>query len=73
MYNVVSIITELLLQDQLDELYDKAPSVDSHQLAQVLSCASTMITPESASVGLPDFPLDNLTKAAALLEAVSGV
>lgn len=57
-------------QDQLNELYDSAPSVDSHHLAQLLSCASTLITPESASVGLPDFPLDNLPKVVSILEAV---
>ena len=58
-------------QDQLHELYQTAPSIDSHRLAQMLSCASTLITQESASIGLPDFPLDNLSKAAALLDAVS--
>ena len=61
------------LQDQLNELYEAAPSVESHRLAQVLSCASTLVTQESATIGLPDFPLDNLSKLASILEVVSTV
>ena len=30
------------------------------RLAQVLSFATTMLTDESKSLGLPDFPIDNL-------------
>jgi len=58
-------------QDQLNDIYATAPSVSSNILAQVLSCGSTLVTSDSASLGLPDFPLENLSRVSFILELVS--
>ncbi|CAK8678183.1 unnamed protein product [Clavelina lepadiformis] len=65
-------VYHLAFSDQLSEIYENAPSIDSHVLAKLLSCASTLVTQESSSLGLPDFPLDNLPKATSILERVPG-
>ncbi|XP_075230942.1 von Willebrand factor A domain-containing protein c12.2 [Lycorma delicatula] len=40
--------------------------VDPSKLTSLLSCSFTMISSESAALGLPDFPLDNVLPAAKL-------
>lgn len=44
-----------------------APNVDSGKLSQLLSCAHALVTQEAISLGLPDFPLDNLFSAAIIM------
>lgn len=44
-----------------------APSVPQDKLEKILSCAFAMVSKESASLGLPDFPLDNLPLGASIL------
>jgi len=44
-----------------------APNVDGAVLSQLLSCCHALVTEEAASLGLLDFPLDNLPVAATIL------
>ena len=44
--------------------------VDSDALARMLSFCQTMLTEESAGLGLPDFPIENLYKGVAVMNAV---
>uniref|UniRef100_F6QXZ7 von Willebrand factor A domain-containing protein 8 n=1 Tax=Ciona intestinalis TaxID=7719 RepID=F6QXZ7_CIOIN len=61
-------VYHLGFSDQLEELYKTAPSVNETLLAETLSCASALVTQDSANLGLPHFPLDNLIKAAKIME-----
>lgn len=54
-------------QEQLAALKSLAPHVDGATLSQLLSCCHALITEEAVSLGLPDFPLDNLSSAAIIL------
>lgn len=40
------------------------------RVSQLLSCATTLCSQESASLGLPDFPVDNLPAAIRVLVSV---
>lgn len=55
-----------LFQDLLDELQEKYPELDA-RLPQLLSVAFALSSVESRSLGLPDFPLENIEKVAAQL------
>ncbi|CAG2061587.1 unnamed protein product, partial [Timema podura] len=55
-------------QDHLDRLHTLAPSVDPAQISHLVSCCYALLSQESASLGLPDFPADNLETAVAILE-----
>ncbi|XP_076231251.1 von Willebrand factor A domain-containing protein c12.2 [Calliopsis andreniformis] len=55
-------------EDQLENLKKLAPNVDPGKLAQLVSCAHALITQEAVSLGLPDFPLDNLPSAAIIMD-----
>nr|CAD7197514.1 unnamed protein product [Timema douglasi] len=54
-------------QDHLDRLHTLAPSVDPAQISHLLSCCYALLSQESTSLGLPDFPADNLETAVAIL------
>lgn len=54
-------------QEQLDELKRLASNVDPGKLSQLLSCCHALVTEEALNLGLPDFPLDNVTSAALIL------
>ncbi|XP_054285808.1 von Willebrand factor A domain-containing protein 8 [Macrosteles quadrilineatus] len=54
-------------QSLLEWLSAVHPSAPQSQLAQLVSAASTLLSPESGTLGLPDFPTDNLDKAAHLM------
>lgn len=54
-------------KEQFDALKNLAPTVDVGKLSQLLSCAHALITQEAFAIGLPDFPLDNLSSAALIL------
>jgi len=56
--------------DQLEQMYKTAPSIDTNTLANILSCATTLVTQDSASLGLPDFPLHNISKTVPIIEAI---
>nr|XP_018907546.1 PREDICTED: von Willebrand factor A domain-containing protein 8 [Bemisia tabaci] len=55
-----------LYEDLLDELQEKYPELDA-RLPQLLSVAFALSSVESRSLGLPDFPLENIEKVAAQL------
>ncbi|KOC69518.1 Uncharacterized protein KIAA0564 [Habropoda laboriosa] len=55
-------------EEQLDTLKQLVTRTDSAKLKQLLSCAHAFVTPEAASLGLPDFPLDNLFAAAIIMD-----
>nr|XP_055071414.1 von Willebrand factor A domain-containing protein 8 [Misgurnus anguillicaudatus] len=57
----------LPFKDQLEHLYNIGPNVPSEKVSQLLSCATTLCSQESASLSLPDFPLDNLPSALTIL------
>jgi nicotinamide riboside kinase len=50
------------------ELRRLAPEAPLEKIEKVLSCAFAISTNESANLGLPDFPKDNLPHAAKMLE-----
>nr|CAD7394578.1 unnamed protein product [Timema cristinae] len=54
-------------KDHLDRLHTLAPSVDPAQISHLLSCCYALLSQESTSLGLPDFPADNLETAVAIL------
>ncbi|XP_043278620.1 von Willebrand factor A domain-containing protein 8 isoform X2 [Venturia canescens] len=54
--------------EQLESLKNLAPSVDSAKLSQLLSCCHALVSPEAVDLGLPDFPLENLSNGALILE-----
>uniref|UniRef100_V5I964 von Willebrand factor A domain-containing protein 8 n=1 Tax=Anoplophora glabripennis TaxID=217634 RepID=V5I964_ANOGL len=55
-------------QEWYKQLNHTAPSVPQDKLEKILSSAFALLSKESASLGLPDFPLDNLTLAALIWE-----
>uniref|UniRef100_A0A3Q2ZT42 von Willebrand factor A domain containing 8 n=1 Tax=Kryptolebias marmoratus TaxID=37003 RepID=A0A3Q2ZT42_KRYMA len=57
----------LPFKDQLEILYAAAPNVSAERVSQLLSLAMTLCSQESSSLGLPDFPVDNLVSALHIL------
>ncbi|XP_063587792.1 von Willebrand factor A domain-containing protein 8-like [Penaeus indicus] len=53
-------VSSLPFKEHLQELLAEHPGVDSGTVSRTLSLAHTLLTPESKSLGLPDFPIDNL-------------
>lgn len=60
-------IQALPFKEHLEILEEAGRNIPSNRLSQMLSFASTMLTDESTSLGLPDFPIDNLVTAVAIL------
>ncbi|KAG7331155.1 hypothetical protein KOW79_005124 [Hemibagrus wyckioides] len=58
----------LPFKDQLEILYSVGPNVKAERVSQLLSCATTLCSQESANLGLPDFPVDNLPSAIKVLD-----
>ncbi|KAK3543698.1 hypothetical protein QTP70_027205 [Hemibagrus guttatus] len=58
----------LPFKDQLEILYSVGPNVKAERVSQFLSCATTLCSQESANLGLPDFPVDNLPSAMKVLD-----
>uniref|UniRef100_A0A665V7J8 von Willebrand factor A domain-containing protein 8 n=1 Tax=Echeneis naucrates TaxID=173247 RepID=A0A665V7J8_ECHNA len=50
----------LPFKDQLELLYTAGPNIPAERVSQLLSLATTLCSQESSSLGLPDFPMDNL-------------
>ncbi|KAG8302131.1 von Willebrand factor A domain-containing protein 8 [Homalodisca vitripennis] len=55
--------------DTLSSLQAHYQNVSESKLTQLVSASFALLAPESAALGLPDFPTDNLDKAAHLLAA----
>ncbi|KAG5321336.1 VWA8 protein, partial [Acromyrmex heyeri] len=55
-------------EEQFEGLRNLAPNVDAGKFSQLLSCAHALVTPEAVTIGLPDFPLDNLSSAAFIMD-----
>ncbi|KAL3861823.1 hypothetical protein ACJMK2_007838 [Sinanodonta woodiana] len=53
-------LNPLPFKEHLELLQEGAKNVTPERLSQLLSFASTMVTKESTSLGLPDFPISNL-------------
>ncbi|XP_070538007.1 von Willebrand factor A domain-containing protein 8-like [Ptychodera flava] len=63
-------INPLPFKDQLQVLYGTGPSVAPDRISQVLSFATTLLTSESTSMGLPDFPVEVLASLIKILDSV---
>ncbi|CAK9810181.1 von Willebrand factor A domain-containing protein 8 [Anthophora quadrimaculata] len=61
-------IPSLSYEEQLDMLKQLVTHTDTAKLKQLLSCAHAFVTREAMSLGLPDFPLDNLSSVAIIME-----
>uniref|UniRef100_A0A668AXY8 von Willebrand factor A domain-containing protein 8 n=1 Tax=Myripristis murdjan TaxID=586833 RepID=A0A668AXY8_9TELE len=57
----------LPFKDQLELLYTAGPNVAAERVSQLLSLATTLCSQESSTLGLPDFPMDNLPPALQIL------
>ncbi|CAK6967706.1 von Willebrand factor A domain-containing protein 8 [Scomber scombrus] len=57
----------LPFKDQLELLYTAGPNIAAERVSQLLSLATTLCSQESSSLGLPDFPVDNLLPALSVL------
>ncbi|XP_051781637.1 von Willebrand factor A domain-containing protein 8 [Erpetoichthys calabaricus] len=57
----------LPFKDELKVLYDTGPNVAAERVMQLLSFATTLCSQESASLGLPDFPVDSLAAIVKIL------
>ncbi|XP_077071835.1 von Willebrand factor A domain-containing protein 8 isoform X2 [Siphateles boraxobius] len=57
----------LPFKDQLEHLYRIGPNVPPERVSQLLSFATTLCSQESASLNLPDFPVDSLPSALTVL------
>uniref|UniRef100_A0A673AZC6 von Willebrand factor A domain-containing protein 8 n=1 Tax=Sphaeramia orbicularis TaxID=375764 RepID=A0A673AZC6_9TELE len=53
----------LPFKDQLELLYTAGPNIAAERVSQLLSLATTLCSQESSTLGLPDFPVDNLLPA----------
>ncbi|XP_058526672.1 von Willebrand factor A domain-containing protein 8 [Ochotona princeps] len=58
----------LPFKDQLKLLYSVGANVSADKISQLLSFATTLCSQESSTLGLPDFPLDNLPAAVQILD-----
>uniref|UniRef100_A0A8D0GPI5 von Willebrand factor A domain-containing protein 8 n=1 Tax=Sphenodon punctatus TaxID=8508 RepID=A0A8D0GPI5_SPHPU len=58
----------LPFKDHLQLLYSVGSNISAERISQLLSFATTLCTQESSTLGLPDFPLDNLLAAVQILD-----
>ncbi|XP_078693816.1 von Willebrand factor A domain-containing protein 8-like isoform X5 [Branchiostoma floridae x Branchiostoma belcheri] len=63
-------VNPIPFKDHLELLTEAAPNISSDKTSLMLSFATTMISQESSSLGLPDFPTDNLISAAKILSTL---
>lgn len=61
-------VSSLPFKEQFEQLVSRHPGVDRDVASRCLSLAHTLLTPESKSLGLPDFPVDNLGLAISILD-----
>lgn len=57
----------MIFKEQFEVLRNLTPNVDAGKLSQLLSSAHALVTQEAVAIGLPDFPLDNLSSAALIM------
>lgn len=55
-------------EEQLSTLKNLVTHGDTAKLKQLLSCSHAFVTQEAASLGLPDFPLDNLASIVTVMD-----
>ena len=60
-------IRHLPFSEQLEVLQTLGPNVPPQTISQILSFAHTLVTEESSTMGLPDFPVDNLPSLVSIL------
>ncbi|GAB1605806.1 von Willebrand factor A domain-containing protein 8-like [Argonauta hians] len=60
-------ITMLPFKEHLELLQQIGTNVNSNKLSLMLSFGTTLLTEESVSLGLPDFPIDNLSSVVTIL------
>ncbi|KAH3874331.1 hypothetical protein DPMN_037573 [Dreissena polymorpha] len=65
-------VNPLPFNETLELLQECGPQADVERLNQMLMFASTMLTSESTSLGLPDFPITNLPELAKILNVMPG-
>ncbi|GFR87627.1 von Willebrand factor A domain-containing protein 8-like [Elysia marginata] len=53
-----------------EELVSLAPNVNSERISHILSFATTLLQKETSPIGLPDFPLDNLSHVAKIMNSM---
>ncbi|XP_067848605.1 von Willebrand factor A domain-containing protein 8 [Heptranchias perlo] len=58
----------LPFKDQLTVLYAIGPNVPSERVSQMLSFATTLCSQESTTLGLPEFPVDNLSAVVKIMD-----
>ena len=63
-------VKHLSYGQQLEDLVRLGPGVDRDTLASVLSLSHTLVTEESAGLGLLDFPVENLHHLVKMLDQV---
>ncbi|XP_041484897.1 von Willebrand factor A domain-containing protein 8-like isoform X2 [Lytechinus variegatus] len=63
-------VNPLAFRDHLQVLSEEGSAVPSERLSQLLSFATTLRSEEISSLGLPDFPLDNLSNIVQILNKV---
>ena len=63
-------VKHLSYGQQLEVMARLGPNIDKETLASVLSFSHTLVTEESAGLGLLDFPIENLTSLVSLLNQV---
>ncbi|XP_067669611.1 von Willebrand factor A domain-containing protein 8-like [Haliotis asinina] len=66
-------VHSLPFKEVLETLQENTRNVAPERISQLLSFASTMLTAESTSLGLPDFPLDNLVHLVRIMDTVPSV
>ncbi|XP_063429829.1 von Willebrand factor A domain-containing protein 8-like [Mytilus trossulus] len=54
-------------KEMMQSLQDELHNIPTHQLSQVLSFATAVLTKESNTLGLPDFPISNISSIAKIL------
>ncbi|XP_067371715.1 von Willebrand factor A domain-containing protein 8 isoform X1 [Channa argus] len=59
----------LPFKDQLELLYTAGTNIAAERVSQLLSLATTLCSQESSTLGLPDFPVDNLLPALHVLNS----
>ncbi|XP_029645766.1 von Willebrand factor A domain-containing protein 8 [Octopus sinensis] len=62
-------ISALPFKEHLEMLQEIGPKISSNKLSLMLSFGTTLLTEESVSLGLPDFPIDNLSAMIAVLNS----
>ena len=66
-------VKHLSYGQQLDMMIKLGPNLDRETLASILSFSHTLVTEESAGLGLLDFPVDNLPHLVTMMNSVPSI